>query len=129
MSGRIVQISVSWGGVPKLPVAGALVTTFGIEGDAHRDTEHHGGPERAVCLYAMKMIRALQAEGHSIAPGTTGENVTVKGLDWEAVVPGCHLLVGDGVLLQVTRHTSPCENIMRLLTETGAAALPGAART
>lgn len=83
MSGRIVQISVAWGGVPKLPVAGARVTTFRIEGDAHRDTEHHGGPERAVRLYAMKMIRALQAEEPSIAPGTIGENVTVT-----AALPG-----------------------------------------
>ena len=111
MSGRIVQISVSPGGVPKTRVTAARVTVRGLEGDGHRDTEHHGGPERAVCLYAMEAIRALQSEGHTVVPGTLGENVTVEGLEWPAVAPGHHLLLGEGVLLQVTKYTSPCVNI------------------
>jgi MOSC domain-containing protein YiiM len=109
----IVQISISRGGVPKTAVAGARVTALGLEGDAHRDTEHHGGPERAVCLYAMEAITGLRAEGHPIVPGAIGENVTVQGLDWSAVVPGCYLRLGESVLLQVTRYTSPCLNITR----------------
>ena len=113
MSGRIVQISVSRGGVPKTGVAQARVTALGLDGDAHRDAEHHGGAERAVCLYAMEAILNLQAEGHGIVPGAIGENVTVEGLDWSAVVPGSHLLLGETVLLQVTRYTSPCVNITR----------------
>jgi MOSC domain-containing protein YiiM len=43
---RVVQISVSAGGVPKRPVPAARVTTRGLEGDAQRDREHHGGLER-----------------------------------------------------------------------------------
>jgi MOSC domain-containing protein YiiM len=113
VKGTIVQISVSRGGVPKTAVAGARVTALGLEGDAHRDTEHHGGPERAVCLYAMEAITGLRAEGHPIVPGAIGENVTVQGLDWSAVVPGCYLRLGESVLLQVTRYTSPCLNITR----------------
>jgi MOSC domain-containing protein YiiM len=109
--GRIVQINVSPGGVPKLPVAEARLTVDGLAGDAHRDTEHHGGPERAVCLYAMEAIEALQAEGHLIAPGTIGENLTVRGLDWAAIVPGRVLGVGQHIRLEVTRYTSPCDNI------------------
>jgi MOSC domain-containing protein YiiM len=113
VKGTIVQVSVSRGGVPKTAVAGARVTALGLEGDAHRDTEHHGGPERAVCLYAMEAITGLRAEGHPIVPGAIGENVTVQGLDWSAVVPGCYLRLGESVLLQVTRYTSPCLNITR----------------
>ena len=113
MSGRIVQISVSLGGVPKMAVLEAHITAQGLEGDAHRDTEHHGGPERAVCLYAMEAIARLRAEGHDIVPGAIGENVTVEGLDWSAVVPGCHVLLGEAVLLEITRYTSPCVNINR----------------
>jgi MOSC domain-containing protein YiiM len=112
VNARIVQISVSRGGVPKTAVPAARVTTQGVEGDAQRDREHHGGPDRAVCLYSNEMIERLRAEGHSIAPGSIGENVTVQGLDWSTVVPGCHLLLGEQVLLQVTRYTSPCVNIM-----------------
>jgi len=113
VNGKVVQISVSRGGVPKTAVASARVTTLGLEGDAQRDTENHGGPERAVCLYAMEAIASLRAEGHPIVPGAIGENVTVEGLDWSAVVPGSYLRLGEAVLLQVTRYTSPCTNIMR----------------
>lgn len=112
-TGRVVQVSVSNGGVPKRAVAEARVGPLGLEGDGHRDSEHHGGPERAVCLYAVEAIEALRAEGHAIAPGAIGENVTVAGLDWSAVQPGCRVLLGDRVLLQITRYTSPCLNITR----------------
>lgn len=115
-TGRIVQISVSPGGVPKLPVSEARVTTLGLEGDAHRDTEHHGGPERAVCVYALEAIQTLQAEGHRILPGAIGENVTVEGIDWSAVAPGTAFLLGTAVVVQVTRFTSPCGNIAPCFT-------------
>ena len=117
MSGRIVQISVSGGGVPKTAVSRVRVTIEGLEGDAHRDREHHGGPERAVCLYAMEAIARLRTEGHEVVPGAIGENVTVEGLTWSAVVPGCHVLLGEAVLLQITRYTSPCANITRSFKE------------
>lgn len=99
--------------MPKLPVEMARVTLLGVAGDAHRDNEHHGGPERALCIFAMERIRALQAEGHPIGPGSIGENLTVEGLDWSAVGPGAHLLLGGDVLIEVTRYTSPCANITR----------------
>jgi MOSC domain-containing protein YiiM len=111
MTARIVQISVSPGGVPKRAVESARVTPLGLEGDGHRDLEHHGGPERAVCLFAIERIRSLQAEGHPIAPGTIGENVTLEGLDWTAVGPGTRLVLGDAVVVEITRFTSPCRNI------------------
>ena len=117
MIGRIVQISVSGGGVPKTAVPKARVTALGLDGDAHRDREHHGGPERAVCLYASEAIARLRDEGHDIVPGAVGENVTVEGLDWAAIVPGCHVLLGETVLLQITRYTSPCANISRSFKE------------
>jgi MOSC domain-containing protein YiiM len=110
-TGRIVQLSVSAGGVPKRAVKEARVGRLGLEGDAHRDHEHHGGPERAVCLFSLEAIEALATEGHAITPGAIGENVTVAGLDWDQVTPGTHLLLGNRVLLQVTRYTSPCFNI------------------
>jgi MOSC domain-containing protein YiiM len=112
-SGRIVQISVSAGGVPKHAVQAARVTTEGVEGDAHRDLRHHGGPERALCIFSMERIRALQSEGHPITPGSIGENVTIEGLHWTAVAPGTRLQLGEGVLVEVTRYTTPCANISR----------------
>jgi len=111
VNGRIVQISVSPGGVPKEPVASAEVTAAGVEGDGHRDLEHHGGPERAVCLFSLEQIRALQAEGHRVVPGALGENVTLEGIEWTRVTPGSRLQLGERLLLEITRYTSPCINI------------------
>jgi len=108
--GRIAQLSISAGGVPKLAVPEARVARLGLEGDAH-DYTHHGGPERAVCLFSLEMIDALAAEGHAIEPGTIGENVTVEGIDWSLVTPGVRLRLGDEVVLEVTRYTSPCYKI------------------
>jgi MOSC domain-containing protein YiiM len=110
VSARIVQINVSRGGVPKTAVPTALVTAGGVEADAHR-FRYHGGPERAVCLYPIESIERLRSEGHTIAPGTLGENMTVEGLDWSTVVPGLHVLVGERVLLRVTRYATPCQTI------------------
>ena len=115
-SGRIVQISVSPGGVPKRPVESADVSAGGVAGDAQRDLEHHGGPDRALCVFPREVIRTLQAEGHPIAPGQIGENLTVEGLDWDTVAPGVRLLLGEDVLVEVTRYTSPCGNIRAAFT-------------
>jgi len=78
----VVQINISPGGVPKLPVASARVTATGLEGDGHRDLEHHGGLERALCLFSLAQIRALQVEVHSVTPVTIVENASLEGLDW-----------------------------------------------
>jgi MOSC domain-containing protein YiiM len=111
VNGRIVQISVSSGGVPKNAVPAAEVTRAGVDGDAQRDLEHHGGPDRAVCLFSLEQIQALRAEGHPVVPGALGENVTLEGVDWKSVVPGRRLQLGGQLLLEVTRYTSPCLNI------------------
>jgi len=110
--GRVVQISVNpRGGVPKHRVESAQVVTNGVIGDKQRFTKIHGGPERAVCIFSYEVIQALQDEGHPIDCGTTGENLTVSGINWSQVESGDQFHVGDEVQLQVTRYTSPCNNI------------------
>ena len=109
--GRVVQLSVSNGGVPKTAVPLARIAEMGVEGDRQRNLNHHGGVERAVCLFSMERIRDLQDEGHAIVPGAAGENVTVEGVDWDAVVPKSRVLLGEEVALEVTRYTSPCINV------------------
>ena len=107
---QIVQLNVSEGGVPKLPIGRVIVDELGIVGDKHRDREHHGGPERALCLYACELIEALRQEGHPIVAGGAGENVTTRGLDWSRLVRGRKLLLG-AVLAEVTDWAVPCRTI------------------
>jgi MOSC domain-containing protein YiiM len=109
--GSIFQLSVSDGGVPKLAVREAVLTPAGLEGDRQRDRRYHGGPERAVCLYALERVLELQAEGHPIFPGSVGENLTLVGLDWSRLAPGARLSLGDEALVEVASYTSPCKNI------------------
>ena len=103
------QISVSDGGVPKLPVAEARVTVEGVAGDRQRNREVHGGIDRAVCLFSLEVIESLQAEGHSIQPGSSGENLTIAGLEWAKLNPGDRLRIGDAVRLELMSYTSPCK--------------------
>jgi MOSC domain-containing protein YiiM len=110
-NGTIHQINSSKGGVPKTAIPAAEVTPTGLAGDLHNNPDVHGGPERAVCLYSLERIQALQAEGHPIIPGAAGENVTVAGLDWANVTIGTRLRLGSQVLLEVTRFTVPCNTI------------------
>ena len=109
-TGRIFQINASPGGVPKLALREATVNDLGLAVDRHR-SKSHGGPTAALCLYSLERIIALQDEGHPIFPGSVGENITVTGLDWDSIVPGIQLRLGDEVLVEVTRYTTPCANI------------------
>lgn len=112
MTGRLDAINRSRGGVPKQSVFEALVTVNGIDGDHQRDTRLHGGPDRAVVLYSLDVIQALQREGHPIGVGATGENLTLADVDWTRVMPGTKLLIG-GAHLEIVRYVTPCTNIAR----------------
>ena len=113
MSGRtgiVTSLNVSNGGVPKLAVARARVTAAGMEGDHQRNLKHHGGPDRALCLFSADLVADLQTEGHAVAPGTLGENVTIAGLDWRLLQPGIRLDIGE-IGVELTSFATPCRNI------------------
>jgi MOSC domain-containing protein YiiM len=105
------------GGVPKSPIPVAEITTLGVRGDKQNDRRHHGGPQRAVSLFALERIEALRDEGHPIVPGSTGENLTVSGLDWDAISVGDRLIVGDWVELEITGYAAPCRTIAESFVE------------
>jgi MOSC domain-containing protein YiiM len=107
----VFQINLSSGGVPKLPVHSARVGPEGLVGDHQNDREHHGGPDKALCLYSLERILDLQSEGHPIFSGATGENLVLCGLDWDQMVPGVRLTLGDTVEIEITSYASPCHKI------------------
>jgi MOSC domain-containing protein YiiM len=106
----VVSVNVSPGGVPKLAVERARVSPVGVEGDRQRFLEFHGGPERAVSMYSLDLIEALRKEGHPIGVGTTGENLTLAGLDWSLMVPGTRLRIGEADV-EITAYAAPCRTI------------------
>lgn len=106
-TGSVAQVSVSGGGVPKQPVDSALIDASGVGGDAQSDRRHHGRPVQAVCLWSADRIAALQQEGHPIAAGNAGENLTIAGVDWAALRPGTRIDVGVVPML-ISAHAIPC---------------------
>lgn len=114
MPATVHQISVSKGGVPKLPVPAAKVLMQGLEGDWQNDRKHHGGPDRAVCLFPLSLIELLRSEGHPIMPGTVGENLTLDGIEveeWARIGPRARLTFDGGVQLEVVSYCDPCSTI------------------
>jgi MOSC domain-containing protein YiiM/GNAT superfamily N-acetyltransferase len=108
IQGRVLQVSVSGGGVPKKAVERAHVGRFGLTGDRHNEDTLHGGPHRAVCLFGMEVIERLQSEGHPVEPGSVGENLTTWGIEWSLLPVGTRALVGDEVELELASSTTPC---------------------
>lgn len=111
VEGKLLQVNVSDGGVPKLPVETARVTALGVEGDRQASDTVHGGPHRAVAILGIEAIRRVAAEGNPIGPGTTGENLTTEGFDVSLLPAGTRLAIGDDVVLEISQPTNPCRTI------------------
>lgn len=112
MPAKLVQINVNpKGGVPKFRVESAKLGFERVEGDKQIHLKFHGGPSRAVSLFSLELIEALRAEGHPIEAGTTGENLTISGLDWKELVPGIKLQVGKA-RIEITKYAQPCNQIV-----------------
>ena len=69
--------------------------------------ERAQGRWQALCLWSNEVIDALHAQGHPIAPGLAGENITISGLPWPDVRAGVRLRVGE-VLCEVSAFALPC---------------------
>ena len=111
-AGRVVQVNVSGGGVPKHPVPEARVGPLGLDGDRHHADLVHGGPHRAVCLFGQEAIERVAGEGHSIEPGSVGENLTTEGIEWSRLESGARIEVGDEVVLELSAPANPCDTIV-----------------
>lgn len=111
MSGSVVGLfAAPNGGVPKAEVANLRVHELGCTGDKQNDLKHHGGPNRAVCLFSSEILTELSTEGHPIFPGSVGENVLLQGIDWRNVRVGTQFHF-QTVILEITSDAPPCRTI------------------
>ena len=113
MSAVVHSINISTqGGVPKLPIDKAEIKFEGVEGDFNRfRTEKINSiGTRAVTLFSLEQIEKLKSEGHTIDVGTTGENITVEGVDWPTLEVGTRMMMGEAVI-ELSEPTAPCSKI------------------
>jgi MOSC domain-containing protein YiiM len=107
MQGTITQVSISKGGVPKLSIGEAWAGRLGLEGDAHRNLKHHGGPRKALLLVSSEDLEDLRKVGIAVGPGDLGENLTVEGIDFRQLREGQRFRAG-GAILALTTVRKPC---------------------
>lgn len=106
----IVQINMSKGGVPKLPVAEARVAALGIEGDLHAHPEIHGGPRKALLWICEEALEELKTLGYPLYAGALGENLTTRGVDRRSLRLGQRWRMGE-IVIELTQVRAPCQTI------------------
>jgi len=94
----------------KEPVLGPVwVGKTGLTGDGQWDTEHHGGPEKAVFAYAFENYTYWQKEHgiSEITAGAMGENFVMEQITEEMISIGDTFKIGEAVV-QVSQPRQPC---------------------
>lgn len=100
-------------GIEKQRVQEVYLSSQGFEGDDVADKKHHGGPDRAVCLYpAEHYIQWEQELGKTLPVAAFGENLTVTNMLEADVCIGDIYKIGDAVI-QITQGRIPCSTIDR----------------
>jgi MOSC domain-containing protein YiiM len=136
--GRPKQIAVRRGrplmsAIGKQPIEGRVrVEGINVAGDQQADRRVHGGPDKAVYVYARE-DEAWWAEqlGRDIAPGMFGENLTTEGVDVSGAVIGERWRIGT-VELEVAQPRLPCAKLgtrfgdLKMVKRFAEASRPGA---
>ena len=110
MKGKLVQLNISQGGMPKKPIREAFVSFDRVEGDSW-NYYGHGGRTAVVCLFSVELIEELNKDGHTLFPGAVGENFTTEGLDYHQIKIGDMFQVGSEVQIRITKNRIPCSNL------------------
>lgn len=114
MPGTLVQLNVSDGGMPKLPIPSARVTRVGVATDWQKNRKYHGGPDRAVCLFSEELYGWLREQGVvGLFNGAIGENFTTRGIDLMALTVGDRLRVGAQCVVELTDVREPCRQLKK----------------
>ncbi|RNA67195.1 MOSC domain-containing protein [Alteribacter keqinensis] len=101
-------------GIIKRPVEGSVfLTSVGLKGDEQQDLVHHGGVDKAVCVYPAEHYPYWHEKlGKEIDAGAFGENVTVSGLVETDVCIGDTFEWGEAVV-QVSQPRHPCYKLAK----------------
>jgi len=83
------------------------ICSLGVEGDEQGDKIHHGGIDKAICVYLQESYKHWDEIGQSLAPGAFGENMTISDLTEEGVLIGNTYRIGS-LVVQVSQPRQPC---------------------
>ncbi len=84
-----------------------------LAGDGQADLRHHGGLEKAVCVYPHSRYAYWEERlERPLSTGAFGENFTVSHQDEDSVCIGDVYAVGEA-LVQVSQPRSPCWKLAR----------------
>jgi len=110
MTGAVIQVSVSAGGVPNHAIDRGDVTVGGIAGDGWRHPQFHGIPRRAILLVTAEGLDEIRTMGFPVYPGALGENLTTRGIDQRALRIGQRFRCGTATI-QLTEVRFPCDTL------------------
>jgi len=104
--------------IRKRPVTGAVfLRREGFAGDGVGSTKHHGGPDKAVCVYSDDHYASWNRElGRPLPAAAFGENLTVAGLDEAQVCIGDIWRLG-AARVQVTQPRQPCRTLAQRIDQ------------
>lgn len=96
-------------GIYKSPAAGPVfLTRLKFERDGQADLIHHGGSDKAVCVYPHEHYSYWESVmGTALPLAAFGENLTIRGLTEEQVCIGDTFRLGKAVV-QVSQPRQPC---------------------
>jgi MOSC domain-containing protein YiiM len=81
-----------------------LVTGHGIKSDVKGSQ-----PERGLNIMAYETLQTLGAEGFMAQPGQMGEQITLRGLDVNALAAGTRLQLGDTAVVEIIKPRTGCD--------------------
>jgi len=110
VTGAILQVNVSHGGLPKRAIESGYITPLGLEGDVHAHPQFHGGPRKAILIISAETVETLAERGYPVFFGALGENLTTRGIDVRQLRIGDRLRAG-GALLEITSPRGPCSQL------------------
>lgn len=96
-------------GIHKKPVSNPVfLSVLNFEGDGQADLEHHGGREKAVCVYLYEHYPYWEKElGKPLHFSSFGENLTLQGMTEDEFCIGDSFQMGEAVV-QVSQPREPC---------------------
>jgi len=99
-------------GICKQPVTGPLhLGRLGFENDGVGDLKHHGGKDKAVCVYSLDHYPYWEdILGMTLPAAAFGENLTVSQVYEEAICIGDIFQLGTAAV-QVSQPRQPCRTL------------------